>query len=172
MMKRRKRISSLNLCQNEASFLKSHHKVKNESSSISKWYMSNDRQRRAIDVNFFCWCISLQQAWLSSEQTGVFLSETDSERFLDSDESVCCSVLQRQLKILVPRKKVSGRSWWNTRRNTWGWIHGVTKENTSEGNMTTVQSCRIKFESLLICQYKLSNIWIDRKVISRLTKFY
>jgi len=50
----RVRISSLNLCQNGASFLKSHHKVKNASSSISKWCMSNDRQRRAIDVNFFC----------------------------------------------------------------------------------------------------------------------
>jgi len=72
--------------------------------------------------------------------------------------------------MLVPRKKVSARSWWNTRRNTWGWIQGGTKEHTSEGNMTTVQTCRIKFESLSICQYKLSNIWINRKVISRLTK--
>jgi len=43
---------------------------------------------------------------------------TDRERFVDLDESVCCSVLQRRLKIVVPRKKVSGRSWWNTRRNT------------------------------------------------------
>ena len=33
---KRVRISSLNLCQIEASFLKSHHKVKNNSSSISK----------------------------------------------------------------------------------------------------------------------------------------
>jgi len=134
--------------------------------------MSNDRQRRAIDPNFFCLCISLQQVCLFSEQTGGFLSETDSERFLDSDESVCCSVLQRQLKILVPRKKVSGRSWWNPRRNTGGWIHGGTKELKPKGNITTVQTCRIKFESLSICPYKLSNIWIDRIVISRLTKFY
>ena len=29
-------ISNLNLCQNEASFLKTHHRVKNASSSISK----------------------------------------------------------------------------------------------------------------------------------------
>jgi len=43
-----------NKCQNEASFLKSHHKVKNASSWISKWCMSNNRQRHAIDVNFFC----------------------------------------------------------------------------------------------------------------------
>ena len=48
---------------------------------------------------------------LSNEQAQVFLNETDIERILDSDESVCCSVLQRQLQILVPRKKVSGRSW-------------------------------------------------------------
>ena len=33
-------------------------------------------------------------------------------------------------------------------------------------------TCRIKFESLSKCQYKLSNIWIDRKVMYRLTKFY
>jgi len=38
--------------------------------------------------------------------------------------------------------------------------------------MTTVQTCSIKFESLSICQYKLSNIWIDQKVTSRLAKFY
>ena len=38
--------------------------------------------------------------------------------------------------------------------------------------MNTVQTCRIKFESLSKCQYKLSNIWIHRKVIYRLTKFY
>jgi len=38
--------------------------------------------------------------------------------------------------------------------------------------MTTVQTYRIKFESLLICQFKLWNIWIDPKVISRLTKYY
>jgi len=164
----RVRFSSLNLCQIEASFLKFHHKVKNDSSLISKWYMSNDRQIRAIDSNFFCLCISLRQLCFFSEQTGVLQSETDSERFLDSDESVCYSVFQRQLKILVPRKKVSGRSWWNTRRNTWGWIYGGTKEHTPEGNMTTVQSCRIKFESLSICQYRISNIWIDRKAISGL----
>ena len=164
----RVRINILNLCENEDSFLKSHHKVKNASSSISKWCISNDRHRRTIDVNFFCLCIRLRQVCLFSEQTGVFLSETDSERFLDSDESVCCNMLQRLLKILIPRKKVSGRSWWNTRKK----IHGGTKEHTSEGIMTTVQTCRIKFESLSICQYKLSNIWIDRKVISRLTKFY
>jgi len=121
----RVRINILNLCENEDSFLKSHHKVKNASSSISKWCISNDRHRRTIDVNFFCLCIRLRQVCLFSEQTGVFLSETDSERFLDSDESVCCSVSQRQQKILVPRKKVSGRSWWNTRRNTWKWILGT-----------------------------------------------
>jgi len=55
---------------------------------------------------------------------------------------------------------------------TWGWIHGGSKEYTSEGNMTAVQTCRIKFESLSECQYELSNIWIDRKVIYRLIKFY
>ena len=38
--------------------------------------------------------------------------------------------------------------------------------------MTTVQSYRIKFESLSICQYKLWNIWIDPKVIYWLTKYY
>jgi len=158
-------------------FSEIHHKVKNASSSISKWCMSNDRQRRAINSNVFCLCINLRQDCLFSEQTGVFLGETNrdrpnGERFVDWDESVCCSVLQRQLQILEPRKKVSGRSWWNTRRNTWGWIHGGTKEHTSEGNMITVQTCRNQFESLSICQYKLSNIWIDRKVISMLTKFY
>jgi len=62
--------------------------------------------------------LRFRQVCLSSEQTGVFLGETDTERFLDSAESVCCSVLQCQLKILVPQKKVGGRSWWNTRRNT------------------------------------------------------
>jgi len=124
---KRVRISITNLCQIETSFLKSHHKVKNNSSSISKWCMSNGRQRRAIDSIFLCFYINLRQLCLFSEQTGVFLSETDSELFLDLDESVCCSVLQHQLKILVPRKKVSGRSWWNTRRNTWGWIHRDTK---------------------------------------------
>ena len=41
-----------------------------------------------------------------------------------------------------------------------------------EGNMTTVQTYRIKFESLSICQYKLSNIWIDPEVIYWLTKYY
>ena len=105
-----------NKCQNEASFLKIHHKVKNDTSSISKKCTSTDRQRPAIDPNFFCQCISLREDCLFSEQTGVFLSETDSKRFLDSDESVCCSLLQRDMKILVPRNKVSGRSWWNTRR--------------------------------------------------------
>jgi len=99
----RVRISSLNLCQNEASFLKSHHKVKNESSSISKWCISNDKQRRATDVDFFGLCVSLRQVCLFCEQTGVFLSETECERFLDSDESVCYSVLQCQLKILEPK---------------------------------------------------------------------
>jgi len=77
--------------------------------------------------------------------TSVFC-ETDTERFLDSAESVCYSVLQCQLKILVSRKKIGGRSWWNPRRNTWGWIHGGTKELKSEGIMTTVQTYRIKFE--------------------------
>jgi len=168
----RVRISSLKLCQNEASLLKSHHKVKNDSPSISKSCISNDRQRPAMNPNFFFLCVSLRQVCYFSEQTGFFLSETDSERFLDSDKSVCCSVLQRQLKMFVLRKKVSGKSWWNTRRNTWGWIHGGTKGHTSEGIMTTVSTCRIKFKSLSICQYKLSNISIDRKVISRLTEFY
>ena len=71
-----------------------------------------------------------------SEQTGVFLSETDSKRFLDSDESVCCSLLQRQLKILVPRKKVSGRSWWNTRRILRFCSHENTA-NTRDAHPTT-----------------------------------
>ena len=31
--------------------------------------------------------------------------------------------------------------------------------------MTTVETYRIKFESLSICQYKLSNIWIHPEVI-------
>jgi len=56
-----------NKCQNEASFLKSHRKVKNASSSILNWCMSNNRQRHAIDVNFFCYCISLRQDCLFSE---------------------------------------------------------------------------------------------------------
>ena len=38
--------------------------------------------------------------------------------------------------------------------------------------MTTVQTCRIESELLSICQYQLSNIWIDQKVISMLTKLY
>jgi len=38
--------------------------------------------------------------------------------------------------------------------------------------VNTVQTYRIKFESLLICQYNLSNIWIDPKVIHGLTKYY
>jgi len=38
--------------------------------------------------------------------------------------------------------------------------------------MTTVPTYIIKFESLSICQYKLSNIWIDPKVIYGLTKYY
>jgi len=49
----RVRISRLNLCQNEVSFLKSHHKVKNDSSSISKRCISNDRQRRLTSIFFF-----------------------------------------------------------------------------------------------------------------------
>jgi len=65
---------------------------------------------------------------LFSEQRGVFLIETDSERFLDSDESVCCSVLQRQLKILVPRKKVTVVE-----------EDGGTLEGTREDGFTGVQ---------------------------------
>ena len=38
--------------------------------------------------------------------------------------------------------------------------------------MITVQTYRFKFESLSICLYKLSNIWIDPKVIYGLTKYY
>ena len=38
--------------------------------------------------------------------------------------------------------------------------------------MTTVQTYRIRFESLSICQYKLWNIWIDPKVIYGLTNSY
>jgi len=38
--------------------------------------------------------------------------------------------------------------------------------------MTTVQTYRIKFESLSIFEYKIWNIWIDPKVIFRLTKCY
>ena len=49
-----------------------------------------------LTLIFFC---------LFREQTGGLLGETDTKRFLDSDEYLCCSVLQRQLKILVPRKK-------------------------------------------------------------------
>jgi len=138
--------------------------------SQSDVYQTTDKDVPLTPI--LCWCVSLRQVCLFSEQTGVFLSETDGERFLDSDESLCCSVLQRQLQILVPRKKVSGRSWWNTRRNTWGWIHGGTKDHSSEGNMTTLQTWRIKFESFSMCEYKLSNISIDQKVISRMTKFY
>jgi len=89
-----------------------------------------DRQRRAIDSNFFGFCINLRQVCLFSEQTGVFPRETDSERFLDSDESVCCNVLQRQLKILVPQKKVSVIRIWQkgidlsvTNVRTWTYIH-------------------------------------------------
>ena len=86
---KRVRIISINPCQIEASFLKSYHKVKNDSSSISKKCTSTDRQRPDINPNFFGLCSNLRQVCLFSEQTGVFLSETDSERFLDSDESVC-----------------------------------------------------------------------------------
>jgi len=38
--------------------------------------------------------------------------------------------------------------------------------------MITVQTYRFKFESLSICQYKFSDIWIDPKVIYGLTKYY
>ena len=44
--------------------------------------------------------------------------------------------------------------------------------HTSEGNMTTVQTYRIKFQSLSICQYRSWNIWTDQKVTSRLTKYF
>ena len=53
-----------------------------------------------LTLIFFVSALSLRQDCLCSEQTGVFLSETDSERFLDSDESVCCSLLQPELKMM------------------------------------------------------------------------
>jgi len=52
----RVRISRLNLCQNESSFLKSHHKVKYESSSIAKWVCqttdkdAREKWRKCISV--------------------------------------------------------------------------------------------------------------------------
>ena len=146
-------ISSLNLCQNKHSFLTSHPNSRTTVlQSQTDAYQTTDKDLQLTPIFFVCALASDNFVCLAS---GFFLSETDRERFLDSDESVCCSVLQRQLKILVQRKKVSGRSWWNTRRNTEGWIHGGTKEHTSEGNMNTVQTCRIKFESLSICMYHL-----------------
>jgi len=68
-----------------------------------------------LTLIFFC---------LFREQTGGLLGETDTKRFLDSDEYLCCSVLQRQLKILVPRKKEEV---------------GGTSEGTREDGFTGVQ---------------------------------
>ena len=112
----RVRISSLNLCQNKVSFLTSHPNSRTiVLQSQTDAYQTTDKDLQLTPFFFVCALASDNFVCLAS---GFFLSETDRERFLDSDESVCCSVLQRQLKMLVPRKKVSGRSWWNTRRNT------------------------------------------------------
>ena len=60
-----------------------------------------------------------------------------------------------------------GESLRSVRMDSRGYIGTYIK-----GNMTTVQTYTIKFESLSISQYKLSNIWIDPEVIYGLTKYY
>ena len=59
---------------------------------------TTDKDVPLTPIFFVCALASNKFVCLASK-TGVFLSETDSKRFLDSVEYVCCSVLQRQPKI-------------------------------------------------------------------------
>ena len=89
------RISSLNLCQNEASFLKPHHKVKNNCSSISKWCKSNNRQRHYIDSNFFVSASGYDKfVCLASKHRFSWLRPTlrDFSNQLNLCFAACCSV--------------------------------------------------------------------------------
>jgi len=92
-------IISLNLCQIEASCLKSHHKVKNLSSSISKWCMSHDRQRRAINSNFFFFCALASNKFvcLANKQGFSWVRQTanDFSIRLNLCVAACCSVSWR-----------------------------------------------------------------------------
>jgi len=92
------RISRLNLCQHEASFLKSHQKVKNDNSSISKRCMSNDRQTRTIDVNFFVHALTSNKfVCLASKQgfSWVRLTLRDFSIRMNLCLAACCSVSRR-----------------------------------------------------------------------------
>jgi len=95
---KRVRISNLNLCQIEASFLKSHHKVKNNSSSISKRCTSNDRQRPAITRIFLVSALASNKfVCLASKQGYSWVRPTlrDLSIRLNLCVAACCSVSRR-----------------------------------------------------------------------------